>query len=120
MLSLASYQYVLLADGQRDYMIETDASSVETKVDWTYDNLKRLVREVRDEGDDGINDTNDYDTTYTLDLVGNRLVKVTDKPGTSNDETVEYAYNQKDQLESEDCVRSTNRVFGAGGGDGRM
>jgi len=108
---LASYEYVLLPDGQRDYMIETDDSSVETKVDWTHDNLKRLVREVRDEGDDGIDDTNDYDTAYTLDLVGNRLEKVTDKPSTSNDETIEYEYNAKDQLESEDSTLTGETTY---------
>ncbi len=99
--TLASYDYVLLADGQRDYVIDTDPNGLVTKIDWTYDAINRLTGEKRDEHNDGQNDAGDYDATYSYDLVGNRLEKLTNKVGTSNDDTTDYTYNADDHLTQE-------------------
>ena len=34
--TLASYDYHLLPDGNRDYVIETNETGIQTKIDWTY------------------------------------------------------------------------------------
>ncbi|MCC6424883.1 MAG: hypothetical protein IT447_15530 [Phycisphaerales bacterium] len=64
--------YTLLADGQRDDVIEKryDGSgstpTSTTKIDWSYDALNRLTREVRDEGNDGVQNGGDYSETYAF------------------------------------------------------
>jgi RHS repeat-associated protein len=99
--TLRNYAYTLLSNGQRDFAMETDQSGVVTKIDWTYDGLNRLTEERYDVGNDGINGADDYVADYTYDLVGNRLTKVTDKPGTANDETLSDTVNSNDQLTTE-------------------
>ena len=76
------YDYELLPDGNRDYVIETDSLGGQTKIDWTYDADDRLISEVRDEGNDSLANGGDYTDSYTLDLVGNRLEKDHDAVGT--------------------------------------
>lgn len=78
---LAEYDYDLLADGKRSGVTEkvdddgNPATALKnTRVDWLYDNLGRLSREVYDSYDD----TRDFATDYVFDLVGNRLAKKTD------------------------------------------
>jgi hypothetical protein len=76
----------LAADGQREGVIETryDAAGnlySTTVIDWTYDNLNRLIGEDFDQdlaSISGNESTNDYTDAYTLDEVGNRLTKTHD------------------------------------------
>jgi RHS repeat-associated protein len=81
---LAQYNYDLLADGKRSGVTENvrfddDNDYVpedhETRIDWFYDSLGRLTREVYDSQYD---DSLDFVTDYALDLVGNRLSKNTE------------------------------------------
>ena len=86
---LASYAYSLLADGRRSgvtEMIDHDNDPltplVETRIDWFYDNLGRLTRESYNydlnAADDNLVRDEDYITDYVLDLVGNRMLMLTD------------------------------------------
>ena len=95
-----SFDYELRADGNKLSETDTDADSTVTKIAWTYDALDRLASETYDVGNDGVNGTDDFGTTYTLDLVGNRLGQATDKPGTNNDDTITSLFNANDQLTS--------------------
>jgi RHS repeat-associated protein len=109
-----SYDYVWLANGQKDYVVETDytgAFAVTTKIDWEYDALDRLIKETYDLGNDGQNDDDDYIATYSYDLTGNRLKKTLDKVGTSADEIITYSYNNKDQLTSETSTLSNTTTY---------
>jgi YD repeat-containing protein len=82
---LAEFDYDLLPDGRRAGVTEKiwlddgngffDPSELaETRIDWTYDGVGRLVRESYDSHDNSL----DYVTDYLFDLVGNRLFKLTD------------------------------------------
>jgi YD repeat-containing protein len=106
--TLRIFDYLLLPDGQRDYVIETDQAGGTVKIDWTYDADNRLIAEMRDEGNDAVQNGGDYTDTYTLDLVGNRLIKSHDAVGPSDDETITSAYSDRDQLLSEDSTNNGN------------
>ncbi|MHC4867889.1 MAG: hypothetical protein ACYTEX_27780, partial [Planctomycetota bacterium] len=86
---LSSYTYELSPDGQRTKATEV-TEGAETVINWTYDDLNRLIRE--DYNAPG--DANDYGHEYVYDIVGNRLERnvVGDDPNTT------YAYNDNDQL----------------------
>jgi RHS repeat-associated protein len=78
---LAEYDYDLLADGKRSGVTEQvdddgdpETALKTTRIDWLYDNLGRLSREVYD----GYGTDLDFVADYTLDLVGNRVTKKTD------------------------------------------
>jgi len=89
---LAQYDYDLLADGRRAGVTEkiwqdADENGIvapseiaETRIDWFYDDVGRLTREIYD----GPGTDLDYATDYIFDLVGNRLEKLTD--ATPNEE----------------------------------
>jgi RHS repeat-associated protein len=94
---IASYDYTLREDGFRTGTVETSADGV-TIIGWTYDNLGRLTSETYDSYDDSL----DYATTYIMDLVGNRLEKLTDVDGDADmDEVVTYTYDANDRLLTE-------------------
>lgn len=103
---LAAYEYQLALDGARERVIETDDTGEKTEIVWTYDALGRLVSEAYDRGDNGAS-AGDYVTIYELDLVGNRLHKLTDRyDGDNNidgadDEAVSYTYDANDRLLAE-------------------
>ena len=111
---LFEQDYTLLANGQRDYVIEKrfDGSSSTpfstTKIDWSYDAENRLTSETRDEGNDATQNGGDYTDTFAFDLAGNRITKGHDAVGTTNDETITYAYNERDELTAEDSTNNAN------------
>ena len=74
--------------------------------DWDYDALDRLIEEIHvgtgpDSGDD-------YTTTYSFDLVGNRVEMTTDSDDALKDRTVTYSYDDNDRLLTE----TSNAVTG--------
>ena len=118
---LSEYDYTLLADGKRASATETDADGNTTTIDWLYDNLGRLTREVYD----GTSD--DYITDYAYDLVGNRLTKTTEhspsaqdlatvlsnpqSPIPNPDEVVTSTYDANDRLLTEADDKGTGDTF---------
>ncbi|MFT3787916.1 MAG: hypothetical protein QM770_17390 [Tepidisphaeraceae bacterium] len=86
---LFTQAFTLEADGQRDFVIEEryDGTSATpfsmTKIDWTYDAWNRLTAEQRDEGNDAVQNGNDYTDTYYLDNASNRWKKTHDAVGTA-------------------------------------
>ena len=83
---LASYQYTLGDDGNRQHIIEASGR----EVSYFYDDLYRLIKE---EITDPLNGNQISEFTY--DKVGNRLQHI------KNGETTTYVYNKNDQLLSE-------------------
>jgi hypothetical protein len=79
-----------------------------TTLNWSYDNLNRLISETR-EAEDG---SESYIDVYSYDLTGNRLAKLSDTDATSQaiegyladptifhaDRTITYAYDDNDWL----------------------
>jgi hypothetical protein len=129
-LFLAQYDYDLAADGNRTGVTEktlVDSVLQETRIDWLYDALGRLDREVYDSHYD---DALDYTADYAYDLVGNRLAKKTDKdhsPSTLDayrlgaamsdeaiDERIDYVYDANDRLltEAKDDLTVGNGIRG--------
>ncbi|HEV2293863.1 MAG TPA: RHS repeat-associated core domain-containing protein [Tepidisphaeraceae bacterium] len=112
---LSSYDYVVRADGQRDAATESvrqdDGSYRNVSIDWVYDNLNRLMREVYDV----IGTTaGDFAADYSLDLVGNRLEKKNDTGNDgSADQIITYLYNANDQLTDEAATKTVNGVTSA-------
>jgi YD repeat-containing protein len=102
---LFEQDYTLLANGQRAQVIEKryDGTSSTpfstTRIAWTYDDEDRLTQELRDEGNDGIQNGGDYTDIYTLDLVGNRTAK--EHATASGSVKTLYTYNSWDQLLTE-------------------
>jgi RHS repeat-associated protein len=102
---LFEQDYILLANGQRAQVIEKryDGTSSTpfstTRIAWSYDDEDRLTQELRDEGNDGIQNGGDYTDIYTLDLVGNRTAK--EHQTASGTTTTRYTYTIRDQLEWE-------------------
>jgi len=79
---LTEFDYDLLANGRRSGVTEKQYDPVsdtikETRIDWLYDNLGRLTREIYDLDPTTATD-DDFVANYVLDLVGNRLEKKTD------------------------------------------
>ncbi|MFT3787917.1 MAG: hypothetical protein QM770_17395 [Tepidisphaeraceae bacterium] len=101
---LFTQAFTLEADGQRDFVIEEryDGTSATpfsmTKIDWTYDAWNRLTAEQRDEGNDAVQNGNDYTDTYYLDNASNRWKKTHDAVGTANDSTTLSTYNDRNEL----------------------
>jgi YD repeat-containing protein len=95
---LAEYDYDLLPDGRRAGVSEIDPTGATTRIDWVYDNLGRLVREVFDSSDDSL----DFTDEYSFDLVSNRLEKLHDQGSDGTiDEAVAYTYDKNDRLLTE-------------------
>lgn len=101
---LYEFDYTVRADGRRTAVTETywdNGTPKVTTIDWTYDNLGRLVTEEYDSHDNNL----DYTTDYTYDLVGNRLSKEVDQGSNSTvDETTTYTYDDNDRLLTESLV----------------
>ena len=108
------YDYTLLSNGQRDHVIETHYNGTTgafsaNKISWTYDTLGRLTSETRDVGNDGQNGE-DYIASFSDDQAGNRLEKVFNSANDTHDETIDYIYDARDRLGSEDSNVSGNDV----------
>jgi YD repeat-containing protein len=86
----SSYAYTLDSRGMRTSVTEQSGR----KVEYSYDNLRRLTREK-------ITEAGQVTTIgYALDLVGNRARKVVSRPGGAI-ETTDYTYNANDELLTE-------------------
>jgi RHS repeat-associated protein/uncharacterized delta-60 repeat protein len=101
--------YQLETDGQRKSVLEKrfkpDSSLYSTtRITLDYDAQDRLVRETRDENDDGVSAGADYIADYQFDLVGNRREKIVDRPADQIDETTTSVFNVRDQLSSDTAV----------------
>ncbi len=117
---LTSYTYTLAADGRRlgavELQRELDGTLSERQLTWTYDGLNRLVKEESVDVSGGRPEVN-YTTDYVYDLVGNRLEMVTvNAEGTR---TVDYQYNDADQLLTETTTTTPSPSQGEGGGEGQ-
>jgi len=113
---LAEFDYDLLADGRRRGVTETDSQGYTTRVDWFYDAVGRLTREVYDDpviNNDPLTE-DDFATDYRFDLVGNRREKLTDTApaaaaftayrdggNLTPDQAIKYAYDDNDRLLTE-------------------
>ena len=109
--TLASFHYTLLADGNKSSATETDDQGITRTFHWTYDGLDRLTSEALDSTDTA----QDYITTWSLDLVGNRLEQDTEHApssaaisqfissgtGVTPDQTTTYSYDNNDRLLTE-------------------
>lgn len=107
---MQTYAYTLQTDGSRTSSLEVtygDAGTVSSadEIDWTYDALDRLTKEIRSSVDPStVNDATpaitgtEYSDAYTLDLVGNRLRKVHTDSDSTRDETITSTYNARDEL----------------------
>jgi RHS repeat-associated protein len=98
--TLSSFTYTRLADGQISGLTETvkqpGGTFVDTTATYTYDALNRLVREeVNTAGT-----ADDYTIDYTLDLVSNRVKKLTTR-GSGVVERVEGTFDARDRLTQE-------------------
>jgi RHS repeat-associated protein len=91
--TLVSYAYSLSPTGLRNAVDEADG----TRRAYSYDGIDRLTTEtVTGSG------PNDYAKTFIYDAVGNRLAQVT--AGTNRSVRVDYRYDARDRLLSEDGV----------------
>jgi RHS repeat-associated protein len=97
---LSDFTYTRRADGHIATVSETvkqpDGSSVTTSNSYTYDADNRLKQEVVNTSATG----GDYTTDYTLDLVGNRVKKVTTNEGGAVQRT-EGTFDARDRLTQE-------------------
>jgi len=109
---LASYTYSLRADGRRsgvsEKRLETSGVLSQTSVSYTYDELNRLTQEASTSDDPGAV----FQTSYSYDLCGNRV-----KKATAGAESIDYAYNDADQLLTENSSSKGQTTYGydAGG-----
>ena len=101
---LSSYQYQLSPNGRRTGVTETrlepNNTYSSTGITYTYDTLNRLIQEA---SGSTLPEAN-FNTTYTYDIVGNRLQKSSNVGANSSSrpESFTYAYNNNDQLLTED------------------
>ena len=109
---IARYAYSLAADGRRtavnEQRRETDNTLSNTTIQYTYDNLNRLVQE--HSTSDLLNQNRNFTTNYVYDTVGNRLSK-NQTPGSGDDGTVQtitYTYNNNDLLLTETATGDEN------------
>ena len=95
---LQRYDYAYYGNGDKSGETFTDAAGNTHSSIWLYDALGRLVRETHDNHDDSL----DYSTGYTYDLVGNRVGKSTDLNGDGvADEVIVSEYDENDRLLNE-------------------
>ncbi|MBI5757883.1 MAG: putative Ig domain-containing protein, partial [Planctomycetales bacterium] len=105
---IESFAYHLRPDGRRDRendVLHLNGATQTAQIDWTYDDIGRLIAESFDSSDNSL----DYTDGYTFDLTGNRLAKTHDA-GNDNtvDETTSYQYDANDRL----LVETLDRVVG--------
>ncbi|MFO0946004.1 MAG: RHS repeat-associated core domain-containing protein [Planctomycetota bacterium] len=95
---LSRFDYKVGTDGNRTGVVETNENGHITEVDWFYDEIGRLTREVHDSFDDDL----DYAAGYDYDFVGNRIVQWVDEDidGGVDRRTV-YEYDANDRLRYE-------------------
>ena len=101
---LAEFDYEVRADGTRDSVTETfwfdsDADGTPeahvNQIDWTYDNVGRLIDEVFDHYDDLL----DQSQHFTYDLASNRLERTVDEGNNAViDEIFSSTYDANDRL----------------------
>ena len=115
--TLSSYTYTLAPNGLRTGVLEktlNDDTSTYTErtITYTYDDLKRLVRE---ESTASTSSTLTYTDEYVYDLVGNRLKKT--HTSVSSVQSVAYSYNDNDQLieETSSTDGTTTYTYDANG-----
>ena len=114
---LAQFSYSVRADGKRTSVIETlnyddnNDSQIDEHtghVDWLYDNLGRLTREIYDSWNNSL----DFTADYLFDLVGNRLTKTVDQGRDAVvDEVISYEYDLNDRLLSEAFDHQTDNLL---------
>jgi RHS repeat-associated protein len=114
------FDYSYRADGKRTAVAETFGSSVglqpvnpvlSNNTFWTYDNAGSLISETLDSSDDTLDQTE----SYIMDLVGNRLRRTLDKPGTDKDATFVTSVDANDRIQSESRFSG---VFATGASSG--
>ncbi|MBA2115005.1 hypothetical protein HOV93_21770 [Planctomycetes bacterium FF15] len=105
---LAEFDYEVRADGKRTgvtetYWLDSDENGTPephvVDIDWTYDELGRLVEESIDHFD------NQFDQTewFEYDLVGSRTKKELDSDFNGTvDEAISYLYDANDRLQTEE------------------
>lgn len=106
---VARYDYRVRADGKRERVVETDDLGNTTTIDWTYDELGRLIEERYDFDDptnSALDNTYDYISRYGFDLASNRVRVEKDNGNSATasfnpDEIIDYAYDQNDRLKAE-------------------
>ncbi|TWT36616.1 tRNA(Glu)-specific nuclease WapA precursor [Posidoniimonas corsicana] len=118
---LGRYQYGLDLNGKRTSLDETDANGGHAQYDWVFDTLGRLVEERFDYDSDpqspDPNDAYDYTTSFTHDLVGNRVQKSVDYRSNGaidaalGDGSVVYDYDKNDRLLREQSGHYELEVF---------
>ncbi len=101
------FDYSYRADGKRVGLVERfdtsgsgirpGSSTLTNSYTWAYDNAGRLVSEVLDSSDNSLDQTE----SFLMDLVGNRMRRTLDKPGTANDTTDIYTYDASDRILNE-------------------
>jgi len=95
---ISQFDYLLDAQGRKIQANEKfwiDSQVKQNKVDWTYDNAGRLVREKFDHYDDAFDQT----LEFAYDLVGNRLSQTVDKGNDGViDQVFAYHYDANDRL----------------------
>ncbi len=77
--------------------IRPGSSTLTNTYTWTYDNAGRLVSEVLDSSDNMLDQTE----WFLMDLVGNRIRRTLDKPGSIATLTDIYTYDASDRLLNE-------------------
>jgi RHS repeat-associated protein len=96
------YDYLTDIFHKRVQSLERDASNKQTKTDWTFDGMGRLVSEQMDYDTANPAQSQDYLATYKFDLVGNRRQKEVDKlNATGVDEAFSLDYDRNDRLLTE-------------------
>ncbi len=97
---LSSYTYTLASNGRRtgvaEQRREQDNSLSTTNIAYTFDKMNRLVNEASTSTVTALN----YSNAYAYDINGNRLQKTCTTGGAT--ETINYTYNDNDQLTFED------------------
>ncbi len=104
-VKVAEFDYTVRADGRRSALVETfwtSSGALSNVFAWGYDDAGRLVSEVLDSSDNA----RDYTTSYTYDLVGNRV------RSTKGSETVTSTYDVNDRLLQEVSSTGATTTYG--------
>lgn len=108
---LGRYEYTVAADGRRlaatETRLESGGGYSTTQIAWTYDNLRRLVREASSSTAAALNFTN----SYVYDLAGNRLWKT--NVTSAGTQVTGCAYNANDQLVTDGAFTSFYNANGS-------
>jgi RHS repeat-associated protein len=94
---VSQFDYRLDLLGRKEYATEWfgNGDSQKNKIDWTYDNAGRLIREVFDHYDNSLDQTQEWE----YDLVGNRLRQTLNRGNdVSVEEVTTYRYDVNDRL----------------------